>query len=389
MSSHLLNAGPVSAERRQALIALSTLAALGPTRFRRMLEHHEPHVALRALQQRRGLHRDVLVTGSELHRRLCNQAAAVRVDELLDRCAGLGVAVTTVDDPEYPAALANDQHAPPVIYTIGDLSTLMRRRVGVIGTRNATASGRATAHELGVALADAGVCVVSGLARGIDGAAHRGTRVANGPAAGVVGCGLDWPYPRQNADLWAWVSECGVLLSEWPPGTAPEAWRFPYRNRIIAALSEVLVVVESREVGGSLITARMALDRGVQVMAVPGSTRNRSAAGTNMLLLDGAAPITCVDDVLLALDLDHSRIEGGVPFDLLAGTIHADVYAVCAERACTLDMLALALDISPGELVMALAQLERLGMIVDNAGWYESTGSRFASGAGGSERWRT
>src|SRR5690606_572209 len=136
-----------------------------------------------------------------------------------------------------------------------DLSVLAERRAGIIGTRNATAAGRATAFELGHELAVNGVAVVSGLARGIDGAAHRGVRAGDGRPAGGVANGRDAPYPKPHTELWEWVATHGLLVSEWPPGTTPEPWRFPLRNRILAALCEVLVVVESRERGGSLITA--------------------------------------------------------------------------------------------------------------------------------------
>ncbi len=150
--------------------------------------------------------------------------------------------------------------------------------------------------------------VVSGLAKGIDGAAHRGAlRAGSGHVVGVVANGLDTPYPRVNTELWEAVARDGLLLSEWPPDTEPEKFRFPQRNRILAALSELVVVVESRERGGSLTTAREALERSIEVMAVPGSVHNRAAAGTNQLIRDGATPVTDVADVLLALGLDHRR----------------------------------------------------------------------------------
>ena len=128
---------------------------------------------------------------------------------------------------------------------------------------------------------------------------------------GVVANGLDAPYPRVNAELWESVAREGLLLSEWPPGTEPERFRFPQRNRILAALCELLVVVESRERGGSLTTAREALERSIEVMAVPGSVHNRAAAGTNQLIRDGATPVTDAADVMLALGLDHRRVGHG------------------------------------------------------------------------------
>ena len=172
------------------------------------------------------------------------------------------------------------------------------------------APARSSRSSSGAELATAGAVVVSGLAKGIDGAAHRGALRApsGGPrTVGVVANGLDCAYPREHAALWRAVADDGLLLSEWPPGTAPEKFRFPLRNRVLAALSEVLVVVESRERGGSLTTAREALERSIEVMAVPGAVHNRAAAGTNQLIRDGAQPVTDPSDVLLALGLDHRR----------------------------------------------------------------------------------
>ena len=188
---------------------------------------------------------------------------------------------------------------------------------------------------LGRELAEAGVVVVSGLAKGIDGAAHRGAlRSAGGSrrrrrrqrARPSV------PAPARRAVGRRSASD-GLLLSEWPPGTAPEPFRFPMRNRILAALSEVLVVVESRERGGSLITAQAALERSIEVMAVPGSVQNRAAAGTNHLLRDGAAPVTGVDDVLVALGLDTGGPgDSGSTRDRCPRGIEAAVLAAVAPR---------------------------------------------------------
>ena len=171
------------------------------------------------------------------------------------------------------------------------------------------------------------------------------------------------------------MCERGLLLSEWPPGTPPEPFRFPLRNRILAALSEVLVVVESRERGGSLITAQAAIERSVDVMAVPGSVRNRAAAGTNQLLRDGAAPVTGADDVLVALGLDTRRA-GSVRYDPrpLPRGVEADVLAACRDDPRTLDDVVVGAWIcrSP-TAAMALARLERAGWVRD-VGWVVRTG---------------
>jgi DNA processing protein len=234
------------------------------------------------------------------------------------------------------------------------------------------------AGELGRGLAEAGVAVVSGLAKGVDGAAHRGVlEVPGGRAVAVVGNGPDVPYPKVNGELWADVCGRGLLLSEWPPGTAPEPFRFPMRNRIIAALSEVLVVVESRERGGSLITAQAAIERSVDVMAVPGSVRNRAAAGTNQLIRDGAPPVTDVDDVLIALGLDTRRV-GPVAYDPrpLPRGLEADVLAACRDDPRTLEEIVVGLDLPIADAAMALARLERTGWVREAGGWFEPVVSR-------------
>jgi DNA processing protein len=350
-----------------------------PHRMRVLLARYSPDAALDALCGGRpldpGFVRDVpteVLAPMRASARAADPAAAAAA------CARAGVRIVGRTDPAYPSVLGIDPFAPSVVFVRGDLGAVDRRRVGVVGTRNATSAGRATAAELGAALSDAGVSVVSGLAAGIDAAAHAGVRDASSvtPPIGVVGCGLDRPYPSRQHALWNWVADVGLLLSEWPPGVPPHAWRFPQRNRIIAALSEVLVVVESRDRGGSLITAQMALDRNVEVMAVPGSTRSPASAGTNRLLRDGAAPVTAVDDVLTMLGLDHRR-QGELPFDprpLPTGD-RAAVLRACEVQPSTLDMLATAAHLDLIDAALAVARLERDGWVVEVGGWFEATSS--------------
>ncbi|MFT7503699.1 MAG: DNA processing protein [Gammaproteobacteria bacterium] len=289
-------------------------------------------------------------------------------------CANAGVQVVGESDPNYPAQLRGDPGAPAVLFVRGDLSVLDSRRVGIIGTRNATQQGRATAARFGAELSGAGVAVVSGLARGIDAAAHRGALHApSGRPVGIVGNGLDAPYPKQNTDIWNEVAERGVLISEWPPGTRPDAFRFPLRNRILAALCEVLVVVESREKGGSLITVHEAINRSVVVMAVPGAVNSRASAGTNSLISDGVQSALETADILMALGLDGRRA-GRQRFDARprpSGPM-ADIVAACREEPRTLDSLLLASGLAIGEVALALARLERDGWLIENGGWFEA-----------------
>jgi DNA processing protein len=363
-----------------AAAALTTVPGIGPQRLALLLAHHPPAEALDALAGRVPL--DPMVARSlPAGRRAAISAAAAPIDpaDVGARCDDLGIDVVLSTDPQYPVALAADPHAPAVLFLQGRPAALDRRRVAVIGTRNATSAGLATAVELGEALAAADVAVVSGLARGIDGAAHRGVRRSgvHDAAIAVVGCGHDRPYPRRHAELWGWVAEHGLLLSEWAPGTTPTAWRFPQRNRIIAGLAEVLVVVESRERGGSLITARLAADRDVQLMAVPGSPRSRAAAGTNQLLVDGAAPVTSVLDVLLMLGLDHRR-QGRLPFDPRPRPDERQqrVLDVCRVGPRTLDAIVSETGLAVHDAALAAARLERDGWLVEADGWFETAGSR-------------
>jgi DNA processing protein len=298
--------------------------------------------------------------------------------------------VVTMTEADFPRQLALDPFPPAALFVRGDVGALAARRVGVIGTRNATLTGRQTAAGLGLDLAAAGVAVVSGLARGIDGAAHGGALAAGGNAAGgnvavgrpvaIVGNGPngpDRPYPKRHAELWEAVAERGVLMSEWPPGTPPDGFRFPMRNRILAALCEVLVVVESRERGGSLLTVREALDRSIDVMAVPGSPRNRAASGTNALLRDGAAAVTSADDVLALLGLDTRRAttEAFDPRPPLHGVEQA-VVERCRSDPRTLESVAVELELELCDAAMTLARLERAGWLREVGGWFESLGSR-------------
>lgn len=300
-------------------------------------------------------------------------------ERVWSQCVELGIDVAVVGDARYPAVLVHDRLPPPVLFSRGDPSLLGDgRRVGVVGTRNATAAGRHAASGIAGDLAAAGVHVVSGLARGIDGTAHRAVLDRSGPGrpVAVVASGLDVVYPREHAALWRAVEEVGVVVSEAPPGTPPEAHRFPLRNRIIAALSEVIVVVESRATGGSLITASEAAERGIPVMAVPGGIHNRAADGTNDLMRDGAAPVTEAADVLRALSIDHRRA-GPLPLDQRARPRPADlgVYRACAEWPRTIDDVA---HLVGGDLVvaaMAVARLEQAGWLGQADGWYEAIGT--------------
>jgi DNA processing protein len=306
---------------------------------------------------------------------------AAEWERLRDRAIG----VTFLGEPDYPTALRADPQPPAVLFWIGDLATLEARCVAIVGTRRCTSYGRQMAFELGRDLAQAGVSIVSGLALGIDGAAHAGVLATGDPRpagrAGPIGIGasgVDRPYPRQHTELWAKVAATGALLSETAPGQPAQAWRFPARNRIIAGLSQLVVVVESHRAGGSMLTVDAALDRGIEVRAVPGPVTSSSSAGTNQLLWDGPGPVRHAGDVLDILgDIrpwprvdqpDRSR-----PSTTLDGPARTVLNAVDRTPTAT-AVIADRTGLPLGPLSTTLLQLEESGHVKGGSGWWERSG---------------
>lgn len=288
---------------------------------------------------------------------------------------GEGVAVHRLGEPGYPPVLAVDHQAPAVVFSRGDLELLALPRVAVVGTRSATHYGEEVAAELGRDLARAGVVVVSGLALGIDGAAHHGALAAAcAPPAGVIATGLDVIYPPRHAWLWEQVATRGVLLSESPPGTPAAPWRFPMRNRIIAALAQVVVVVECHRRGGALHTVEAAVARGTPVMAVPGSVRSPASVGTNALLSEGCQPVRDADDVLMALNLERTGCAAPPPQPRpgLDDDAAAVLRAVDWQPTATGEVLRRT-GRGFDEVAVVLARLEELGLARGGGGWWERT----------------
>jgi DNA processing protein len=222
------------------------------------------------------------------------------------------------DAADYPVGML-DLEDPPPLYVRGE--TTRAPAVAVVGTRRCTRYGVGLAEAFGSALSRAGWTTVSGLARGIDAAAHRGTLRGPGDAVAVLGSGVDVIYPAENADLYHSILEGrGAVMSEYPPGTRPDRWRFPARNRLIAAIASAVVVVEAGEKGGALITARLAAEIGRPVLVVPGDLDRPASMGCNRLIRDGAHPVLGVDDLIAELELilgapprPPSMAEKGIP----------------------------------------------------------------------------
>jgi DNA processing protein len=313
---------------------------------------------------------------SELAAAWARAADALDLDQLWQRHVGAGVLVADRHhSAHYPEALGDDPAPPALVFMRGELAALDQPRAAIVGTRDCTRYGRDLAFELGRALADAGIGVVSGLALGIDSAAHAGAIEASGaPPIGVVGSGLDVVYPRRNASLWRAVGERGLLLSEHPLGRSPAPWHFPARNRLIASLADVVIVVESHEKGGSLLTADLAIERDTPIMAVPGSVRSAASAGSNRLL-DVAHVCLGPDDVLTLLGLDGSARRRGLDRrDRPSGDDQVVLDAIGWEPT-SLEMLMLRTGRPLGELSLSLDRLEHDGWIERRSSWAERRAS--------------
>ncbi len=373
----------MSAERAPlggAEVAAATLVCLpdvGPSRLRAVLDRWpDPNAALAAVRDGKG--GDALPPGGPPFRAddrdalVRNWASAARALDLGPELRRRGTAVVRQEHPDYPigdeipdrpAVLLVEGRAPDV---------LARPRVAIVGTRSASVHGLADARDLGAFLARCGITVVSGLAIGIDGAAHLGALEAGGGVVGVVATGLDVVYPRRHVVLFERVRSAGVLLSESGFGARANRFRFPIRNRIIAAIADVVVVVEATRRGGARITADYGLEYGRPVLVVPGSRRNPSAEGCNALLADGAQPLLDPDDVLVALGMTPGSRRGwGAPPPRPAPRGDgARVLEACGGEAASVDQLVSRAALTPEAVTIALRDLERQGWVEHRRGWW-------------------
>ena len=237
-------------------------------------------------------------------------AARSRAEAAMGMATAAGIEAVPWSDSRYPALLAAIADPPPVLWLRGDLTALTGTAVAVVGSRAGTVYACEVSRNLGGDLASRGVSVVSGLARGVDSAAHRGVLAAGGRTIAVLGSGVDVVYPPEHAGLADEIARRGLLMSELPPGTTPRPAYFPLRNRLISGLSRAVVVVEASERSGSLITARLALDQGREVMAVPGNVLTGRNRGAHALLRDGARIVETADDVAEELGLEKGGASG-------------------------------------------------------------------------------
>jgi DNA processing protein len=348
---------------RDLLIQLNLLPGVGTVRLEALTRH------FRDLETFRRATADEL-TAIGLSRAeaesIVHERARRPVETEKEHASRAGLQIVTSEDADYPPPLRELRGAPPVLYVRGSLfRELDSPAIAVVGTRRPTPYGRSVAHRLGRALAEAGITVVSGLARGVDGAAHRGALEADGRTLAVLGSGLDRCYPAEHRPLLEAISRRGAAVSEFALGCPPLPANFPRRNRIISGLVRGVVVVEAAERSGSLITARLALEQGREVFAVPGPITSATSRGTHALLRQGARLLGGVEDIFEELDL---RVEVAEPPEETLTDEERRVMERVGPEPVSIDRLIAQTGLSADRLGALLAVLEMKDRIRDVGG---------------------
>lgn len=284
-----------------------------------------------------------------------------------------GIKVYTIHENEYPENLKNIYDPPPVLYVKGELVREDALAVGIVGSRKASEYGLKTAQRIASRLAELGITVVSGMALGIDSAAHKGALMAKGRTVAVFGCGLKYVYPMTNYPLSQEIQKNGALISEYPFDTEAFASQFPARNRIISGMSLGVIVVEAGEKSGSLITADFALEQGREVFAVPGNISSPNSKGTNTLIKNGAKLVSSIEDIIEELNLNIVYKEKSNANNYENSDISIEESRILAFLNSTgggKDEIAAATGLQPGKVMAALTKLEIRGFIQQNSGNY-------------------
>ncbi len=350
------------ASERACLVALSQVTHIGPVRLGRLRDRFGTlDAAWRA--DERELAR---VLDERTCRAVLTARASVDPETVMDRIARSGAAVATVLDAEYPRILREIPGPPPVLYFRGTLPAQDEPTVAIVGTRRATSYGREATSRVATDLASAGVCIISGLAKGIDGYAHRAALEAGGRTIAVLASGVDIIYPNEHRQLAERIVESGALISDYPPGTKPEASNFPARNRIISGLSQATVVVEAPMRSGALITVGFAADQGREVYAVPGNILSSASDGTNRLLRQGAIPLTSAADLLddLHLSPERSKQEPAQMAFPISEEERA-IYALVTAEPQHIDELAYSAGLTISQASALMTMLELKGLIAN------------------------
>lgn len=345
------------------LIGLNLIRELTPRRMAILLDRFTSPQAIWEAPQKELA---ALPGFSKAAPKIASSRSEEAIDHELARSKELGIQILTILDPDYPSLLRQIEVPPAILYLKGNQTIDTMRTIAIVGTRRSSRYGRAVAERLASDLGDLSLVVVSGLALGIDSAAHRGALKAGAQTVAVLGSGFLHPYPASNRGLAERISDTGTLVSEYPLDTRPAKWSFPQRNRVLSGLSRGVIVVEAPQRSGALITARLALEQGREVFAVPGNVTSTASVGTNRLIKDGAKLVETVEDVLCEFP-DLSKLGKVTPAKTKA-TIAAlsesqrRVYELIGLEPIHIDDIIAHGDLTPTEAAhtLLLLQMENL-----------------------------
>lgn len=345
---------------RKYWVGFNLVSSIGPAKLRALIDHFgDLETAWRAdagALREAGMDRRAIDN-------LVTTRAQIDLDHQVDEIERRGLTLLTWDDESYPSLLRQIYAPPPLLYVRGKLLPEDEWAVALVGTRRATTYGKQVARLLGQDLAHSGVTVISGLARGIDGEAHRAVLDAGGRTIAVLGCGLDQVYPPEHRNLAQAIVEQGALISDYPLGVRPEARNFPPRNRIISGLSMGVVVVEAGAKSGALITVEFAVEQGREVFAVPGNILSRSSTGCNRLIQDGAKMVLRVQDILEELNLtmveQHVEARSVLPGD----ETEARLLELVSDQPLHIDEICQQSRLPIQQISSALSMMELKGMV--------------------------
>ncbi len=347
-------------EPRQYWVAFSLVKGIGAVRFQALLNFFgDPQIAwgapTEALREA-GLSEKVIENVVELR-------SAINLDQVWHQLEAQGITVLIQTDENYPRRLQELEQPPPVLYMLGELTSEDEWAVAVVGTRRVTAYGRQVAEDIAGTLARNGITVISGLARGIDSISHQAALDAGGRTIAVLGSGLDRIYPPENRRLAEQIAAHGALISDYSPGTPPEASNFPPRNRLISGLSLAVVIVEAGQTSGALITAAFAADQGREVFAVPGNISSPGSKGTNRLIRDGAQPLLHPEQVLEALELTMVAEQRTARVVLPADAVEAQLFEALGREPLHIDEIRSRTELPIEKVTATLALMELKGMV--------------------------
>jgi DNA processing protein len=347
------------------LLRLSSVHLIGSTKMRALLAHFENAANVLQASPRE------LIKVPGIDKKLASNIAHRKdddafADEQLKKLNKIGGCILTVWDKEYPELLKRIYDPPALIFILGRFNPKDRQSVAIVGTRQPSLYGQHVAEDFTEKLCRFGISIVSGLARGIDTIAHTVALKSAGRTIAVIGSGLDVPYPPENRKLLDRIAEAGVVLSEFPMGTKPDATNFPRRNRIISGLSLGTVIIESAEDGGAMITASTALDQDREVFAVPGNISERRSRGTNTLIQEGRAKLVRnVEDILgeLNLRLEDDVLQKEEPPPLQLSIFEQQIYELVSSEPIHIDTLAATAERSTSDVLVTLLSLEFKGLV--------------------------